>query len=90
MPSRTPSHRVHKNHPSEHIIGDKNAGIKTKGSKRFHTPDQRHLTLLSIIEACIFEEANIDEYWVKAMEEKLHKIEKNETWELVPRSKKKM
>jgi formaldehyde-activating enzyme involved in methanogenesis len=50
MPSRTPNHRVQKNHPPEQIIGDKNAGIETRGSKRFHTPEQRHLALLSIIE----------------------------------------
>jgi hypothetical protein len=89
MPSRTPSHRVQKNHPPEQIIGDKNAGIETRGSKRFRTPEQRHLALLSTIEPNNFEEASNDEHWVKAMEEELHQIEKNETWELVPRPKNK-
>ena len=32
-----------------------------------------------------FAEASTDEQWVKAMEEELDQIEKNETWELVPR-----
>ena len=32
-----------------------------------------------------FEESSEDEYWVKAMNEELDQIEKNNTWELVPR-----
>jgi hypothetical protein len=36
-----------------------------------------------------FEEANKDELWNKAMDEELDQIEKNETWELVPRPKNK-
>ena len=32
-----------------------------------------------------FEEASEDEDWVKAMNEELDHIEKNNTWELVPR-----
>jgi hypothetical protein len=48
-----------------------------------------HLALLSTIEPSIFEEANKDEFWNKAMDEQLDQIEKNETWELVPRPKNK-
>ena len=44
-----------------------------------------HLALLSTIESNSFEEANEGELWNKAMDEELHQIEKNETWELVPR-----
>jgi hypothetical protein len=40
-----------------------------------------------MVEPRIFEEANNDEHWIKAMEEELNQIEKNETWELVPRPK---
>jgi hypothetical protein len=32
-------------------------------------------------------EANNDEHWIMTMEEELNQIEKNETWELVPRPK---
>ena len=32
-----------------------------------------------------FEESSEDEDWVKAMNEELDHIEKNNTWELVPR-----
>jgi hypothetical protein len=44
---------------------------------------------LSTVEPNIFEEASTDEHWIKAMEEELDQIEKNETWELVPRPKNK-
>ena len=40
---------------------------------------------MSRTEPRTFVEASIDEQWVKAMEEELDQIEKNETWELVPR-----
>jgi hypothetical protein len=89
MSSRTPNHQGQKNHPPEQIIGDKNAGIETRGSKRFRTPKKRYIALLSTIEPNNFEEVSNDEQWVKAMEEELHQIEKNETWELVPRPKNK-
>jgi hypothetical protein len=45
--------------------------------------------LLSIFERNNFEEANTDEHLIKAMEEELDQIEKNEAWELVPRPKNK-
>ena len=45
--------------------------------------------MLSTAEPSSFEEANNDKFWVKAMEEELDQIQKNETWELVPRPKNK-
>jgi len=51
---------------------------------------QGNLSLLSIIGPSNFEEARNDEHWIKAMEEELNQNKKNETWELVPRPKKKM
>ena len=41
--------------------------------------------MLSQIEPKKFEEANKDKSWVKAMNEELNQIEKNNTRELVPR-----
>jgi hypothetical protein len=46
-----------------------------------------HLALSSTIEPTFFEEDSKDEFWNKAMDEELDKIEKNDTWELVPRPK---
>ena len=45
------------------------------------------LELTSTIEPTYFEETNKDEFWNKAMYEELDQIEKNDTWELVPRPK---
>ena len=44
-----------------------------------------YLTLLSSTEPQNVNEACKDECWVKAMDEELEQIEKNDTWELVPR-----
>ena len=44
---------------------------------------------MSTIEPNCFEEATKDEFWNKAMDEELDQIEKNDTWELVPRPKNK-
>jgi hypothetical protein len=84
---KTPSKRVQKNHPSDQIIGNKDAGVETR--RKIHSPEQTHLALLSTIEPNCFEEANKDEFWNKAMDEELDQIEKNDTWELVPRPKNK-
>jgi hypothetical protein len=43
--------------------------------------------MLSLIEPKSFKEANKSKYWIKAMDEELDQIEKNQTWELVPRPK---
>jgi transposase InsO family protein len=85
VPPKTPSRRVQKNHPSDQIIRNKDAGVETR--RRIHSPEQTHLALSSTIEPTCFEEANKDEFWNKAMDEELDQIEKNDTWELVPRPK---
>jgi hypothetical protein len=55
VPPKTPRKRVQKNHPLDHIIGNKDAGVETR--RRIHSPEQMHLTLLSTIEPNSFEEA---------------------------------
>jgi hypothetical protein len=64
---KTPKKRVQKNHPSDQIIGNKDAGVETR--RKIHSPEQTHLALLSTIEPNCFEEANKDEFWNKAMNE---------------------
>jgi hypothetical protein len=85
LSSKTPSRRVQKNHPSDHIIINKDARVETR--RRIRSPEQTHLALTSTIEPTYFVEANKDEFWNKVMDEELHQIEKNDTWELVPRPK---
>jgi hypothetical protein len=83
VPPKPPSRRVQKNHPSDHIIENKDVGVETRG--RMRSPEQTHLALSSMIEPTYFEEASKDEFWNKAMDEELEKIEKSDTWEMVPR-----
>jgi hypothetical protein len=83
--SKKPSRRVQKNHPSDQIIGNKYAGVETR--RITHSPEQTHLALTYMIELTYFEEANKDGFWNKTMDEELDQIEKNDTWELVPRPK---
>jgi hypothetical protein len=56
----TPSRRVQKNHPSDQIIGNKDAGVETR--RGICSPEKTHLALLSTIEPNCFEEANKDEF----------------------------
>jgi hypothetical protein len=79
--------RVQKNHPLDQIIGNKDAGVETR--RKIRSPEQIHLALLSTIEPNYFEDASKDEFWNKNMDEELDQIEKNDTWELVPRPKNK-
>jgi hypothetical protein len=85
VPPKTPSGRVHKNHHSDQIIGNKDAGVETR--RIICSLEQTHLSLTSTIEPIYFEESSKDEFWNKAMDEELDQIEKNDTWELVPRPK---
>jgi hypothetical protein len=82
---KTPSRRVQKNNPSDHIIRNKDVGVETR--RRLCSLEQTHLALTSKIEPTSFEEASKDEFWNKAMDEEFYQIEKNDTWELVPRPK---
>jgi hypothetical protein len=84
---KTPSRRVQMNHPSDQIIGNKDVGVEIR--RIICSPEQTHLALTSTIEPTYFEEASKDEFWNKAMDEELDQIEKNDTWELVPRPKEK-
>ena len=84
-PYKTPNKRVQRNHPEEKIIGDIHAGVETRRKRKESSSNHEHVSLLSLFEPKNVEEAINDEYWMKAMKEEISQIEKNETWELVPR-----
>jgi len=65
-------------------LGKKEAGVQTR---RTIAEASSYLALLSSTEPQNVKEACKDECWVKEMDEELEKIEKNNTWELVPRPK---
>ena len=80
--------RLKNYHPQEQIIGDKHASIQMR--ERTTSSECANLCLLSQIEPKSYKEASMDEFWVNSMKEELSQIEKNKTWELVPRPKEKM
>jgi len=47
--------------------------------------DQSDVAFLCMTEPGNFEEASQEDNWIRAMNEELDQIEKNNTWELVPR-----
>ena len=79
---KTPSRYVQKNHLETQILGQKEAGVQTR---KTISEASNYLALLSSTEPRNVSEACKDECWVKAMNEELKQIEKNNTWELVPR-----
>jgi hypothetical protein len=63
---------MQKNHPSNQIIENKDAGVET--IRRICSPEQYHLALLSTIKPSNFEEDNKGEHRVKVMDEELYQI----------------
>ena len=70
-----------RNHPADQKIGSKERGVMTRSRIN------EALCLISQVEPKSVEEAIKDDQWIKAMEEELQQIIKNDTWELVPRPK---
>ena len=68
-----------RDHPEEKIIGDPNKGVQTQNKSL------ENYSFLSSMEPKSVEEAKLDEYWVIAMQEELNQIERNKTWDIVPR-----
>jgi FtsZ-interacting cell division protein YlmF len=75
---------IQKNHPASQIIGEKDKGVQTR-RKLIKNTEQSHIVFISMMEPKNFNEANKDNHWVKAMNEELDQIEKNNTWEMVQR-----
>eukprot|EP00253_Pinus_taeda_P004843 PITA_04843 len=63
---------------------EKEVGVQTR---RTIVEASSYLALLSSTEPQNVREACKDECWIKAMDEELEQIEKNNTWRLVPRPK---
>ena len=79
-----PRYWYQEKYPLEQIIGDQNVVIGTRIIQTQRNQEV-HFSSLSTTELITFAESSTDEHWIKAMEEELDQIEKNETWELVPR-----
>jgi hypothetical protein len=68
------------------ILGDKDTRVHTR-IRLESAPEHANFSLLFKIETKNFIEANGDKHWIDSINEELNQIEKNETWELVPRKK---
>ena len=79
---KTSSWYVQKNLPEMQILGQKETGVQTR---RTNIEASSYLALLSSNKPQNVNEACKDECWVKATNEELEQIEKNNTWELVSR-----
>jgi hypothetical protein len=82
--AKSPLKIVRKNHLENQIIGDINKGVQTR-RKLIKDSEQSHVASLSMSEPKKIVEASQHDYWIRAMNEELDQIEKNNTWELVPR-----
>jgi hypothetical protein len=82
--AKSPLRIIRKNHLENQIIGDINEGVQTR-RKLIKDKEQSHVAFLSMIEPTNFEEASKEEDWIREMNEEMDQIEKNNTWELVPR-----
>ena len=72
------------NHLASHIIGEKDKGVQTR-RRIIKDTEQSHIAFISMVEPRKFNEASKDANWLKSMNGELDQIEKNVTWELVPR-----
>ncbi|GLJ17356.1 hypothetical protein SUGI_0301460 [Cryptomeria japonica] len=83
----TPSKIITKRHPQSQVIGNIDASILTR--RRAKTTEQaqlaEHFCLVTDFEPKNVSDALSDECWLNAMKDEISKIEKNQTWELVPR-----
>ena len=82
--TKSPSRIVQKNHLENQIIGDKDKGVQTR-RKLIKASEQSSIAFLYMMEPKNFEESNKDEDWIKPMNKEIDQIEKNNTWEFVPR-----
>jgi hypothetical protein len=77
--AKSPLKIIRKNHPKNQIIGDLNEGVQTR-RKFIKDSEQSHVAFLSMTEPKNFEEASQEGNWIRAMNEELDQIEKNNTW----------
>jgi FtsZ-interacting cell division protein YlmF len=82
--AKSPLRIVKKNHPENQIIGGINKGVQTR-RKLIKDSEQSQVAFLAMTEPKNFAEANKHDDWIRAMNKELDQIEKNNTWELVPR-----
>lgn len=84
---KTPSRIIAKRHPQSQVIGDIEKGILTRRKAKIGEQVNivEHFCLIADFEPKNVVEALSNPCWQNAMQEEINQIEKNKTWELVPR-----
>jgi hypothetical protein len=73
-----------KNHPESQIIGEKDKGVQTR-RRIIKDTEKSHIAFIYMVVPKNINESSKDVNWLKSMNEELDQIEKNDTWELIPR-----
>ncbi|KAL8100988.1 hypothetical protein AgCh_033025 [Apium graveolens] len=81
---QTHTRKWDRSHNPNEIIGDPNAGVKTRSAT---ANECQHACFLSQVEPKKTEEALMDPDWISAMQDELNQFERNKVWELVPAPK---
>ena len=72
-----------RDHPQKQILGDLTKGVQT----RAQLERIANMAFISQLEPKKIDEAIIDEFWMLAMTEELNQFQRNDVWDLVPRTK---
>ncbi|KAL8112705.1 hypothetical protein AgCh_020140 [Apium graveolens] len=75
-----------RSHTREVIIGDPNAGVRTRSVS---ANESLHACFLSQVKPKKTEEILLNPDWISAMQEELNQFERNKVWELAPATKNK-
>ncbi|KAI3797931.1 hypothetical protein L1987_33196 [Smallanthus sonchifolius] len=84
-----PQLRVHKDHPTENIIGPLNVGVRTRSATE-EINDGLFTCFISQVEPKNIKAALLENSWVEAMQEKLQQFNKLHVWNLVDLPKNKV
>ncbi|KAL8118998.1 hypothetical protein AgCh_016478 [Apium graveolens] len=81
---QTHTRKWDRSHNPNTIIGDPNAGVRTRSET---SNECLHASFLSQVEPKKIKEALMDPDWISVMQEELNQFERNKVWELVPAPK---
>ncbi|KAL0560690.1 hypothetical protein IC582_001101 [Cucumis melo] len=82
-----PPMHIAKNHPSSFIIGDVHSGIITqKKERKDYAKMVANVCYTFSLEPTTVSAVLTDEHWILALQEELLQFERNQVWELVPKS----
>ncbi|GKA65252.1 hypothetical protein Tco_0764959 [Tanacetum coccineum] len=73
-----------KDHPISNIIGDPSRSVSTRKQLETNAMWCYFDAFLTLVEPKNFKQAMAEQFWIDAMQEKIHEFERLQVWELVP------